>query len=104
MAIKLKELKEDAMLDVTVNKSYYIMLKHCLHYLFNLVPADQQTAENYLKLPEKKYEEMTPHERTFFTITLMVAEIERQAKELKLYEENEILEPNDEGYVEPTEE
>lgn len=103
MAVKLKELQEDVLIDVKVNKNYYIMLKHSLHYLFNLVPADEKTAEEYLKLPDKKYEDMTPHQRTFFTITLMIAEIERQAKELNLYNEKEILEPNDEGYVEPTE-
>jgi hypothetical protein len=103
MAVKLKELQEDVLIDITVNKSYYTMLKHSLHYLFNLVSADEKTAEEYSKLPEKKYEDMTPHQRTFFTITLMVAEIERKAKELNLYNEKEILEPNDEGYVEPTE-
>jgi len=104
MAIKLKELKEDALIDVKVNKSFYIMLKHSLHYLFNLVPAEQQTAEHFLSLPEKKYEEMTPHQRAFYTVTLMVAEIERVAKEQKLYEEQEILEPDDEGYKPPIEE
>ena len=49
-----------------------------------------------------KYEEMNDFERSFYTTTLILAEIERVAKEQNLYEEKQILEPNDEGYVEPT--
>ena len=53
---------------------------------------------------EGKYEEMDAFERSFYTISLAVAEIERVAKEQNLYDEKEILEPGDEGYVEPTQE
>jgi hypothetical protein len=44
---------------------------------------------------------MNEFERSFYTITLMVAEIEKMATETNQYEEKEILEPGDEGYVEP---
>jgi hypothetical protein len=33
----------------------------------------------------------------------MIAEIEKIAKEQNLFDEKEVLEPGDEGYVEPTE-
>jgi hypothetical protein len=51
----------------------------------------------------KEYKELNPYERSFYTITLLIAEIERVAKEKSLYTEKEILQPGDEGYVEPTE-
>ena len=51
-----------------------------------------------------KYEDMNDFERSFYTVTLMLAEIERVAKDNNLYNEKELLEPGDEGYVEPTQE
>lgn len=102
MAIKVKELKDDLLVDIKVNKSYYFMLKESLHFLFNLVPDEKQRADALMKLTEIKYEDMTPYQRTFYTITLITAEIERTAKEQNLYNEKEVLEPGDEGYVEPT--
>jgi hypothetical protein len=41
-------------------------------------------------------------QRAFYTIVLLLAEIERQATANNLYQEKEVLEPGDEGYVEPT--
>ena len=101
MAVKVKELKEDLLVDIKVNRSYYFMLKETLHFLFNLEGDSQKKVEAFMKLPEIKYEDMTPHQRAFYTVTLVVAEIERVAKEQKLYNEKEILEPGDEGYVAP---
>ncbi len=51
-----------------------------------------------------KYEDMNDFERSFYTTTLLLAEIERQAQQNNLYDEKEILEPGDEGYVAPTQE
>jgi hypothetical protein len=36
-------------------------------------------------------------------MTLLIAEIELQAKNQNLYVETDVLEPGDEGYVAPTE-
>lgn len=102
MAIKVKELKDDLLVDIKVNKNYYLMLKSSLHYLFNLIKDEEKRAVAMKKVMEGKYEDMNSYERTFHTITLMVAEIERTAKEQNLFTETEILEPGDEGYVEPT--
>jgi hypothetical protein len=38
----------------------------------------------------KKYEDLDDLQRTFYTLVLVLAEIERQAKELNLYNEKEI--------------
>lgn len=102
MAIKVKELKDDLLIDVKVNKSYYFMLKTSLHFLFNLIKDDQKRAVAMQNVMKGKYEEMDPYERTFYTLTLILAEIERVAKEGDHYEEKEVLEPDDEGYVPPT--
>jgi hypothetical protein len=45
---------------------------------------------------------MSQVEQAFYTTTLMISEIERLSVEQKLYDEKEVLEPTDEGYVEPT--
>lgn len=102
MAVKVKELKDDTLVDIKVNKSYYLMLKASLNYLFNLIHDEQQRGAAMKKIMEGKYEDMNSYERTFYTLTLMLAEIERTAKENNYYDEKEILEPGDEGYVEPT--
>lgn len=63
----------------------------------------QEKNEDYVKdMMTKKYEELDNDQRTFYTIVLILAEIERQATEHKQYIEKEILEPGDKGYVEPT--
>jgi hypothetical protein len=102
MAVKVKELKEDMLVDIKVNKHYYFMLKEALHFLFNLVPDPQKRAELFMKITDVKYEDMQPVQRAFYTVTLIVAEIERTAKEQNLFDEKEVLEPGDEGYVEPS--
>lgn len=101
MAIKVKELKDDAIVDVQVNKNYYMMLKGVLSYLFNQVEDGPAKEESFKKIMEGNYPEMNDFEKVFYTITLMVAEIEKVATATNKYEEKEILEPGDEGYVEP---
>ena len=104
MALKVKELKDDALIDVKVNKSFYMMLKGTLYYLFNHIEDAKKREESLKNVMNKKYEEMDPYERSFYTITLILAEIERVASEEKLFKEETLLEPEDEGYVEPTQE
>jgi hypothetical protein len=48
------------------------------------------------------YSKMSQVEQAFYTVTLMISEIERLSVEQNLFDEKEILEPADEGYVEPT--
>jgi len=102
MAIKVKELKDDAIVSIQVNKNYYLMMKSVLFYLFiqREDTAEKETAIN--KVMTGKFEDMDEWERAFHTVTLFLAEVEKQATNNNLYDEKEILEPNDEGYVAPT--
>jgi hypothetical protein len=102
MAIKVKELKDDIILDVKVNKAYYMMLKSTLFYLFQQQSDEALREESLKRIMTGKYEDMNDLERSFYTITIMLAEIEKVAKEKDAYDEKEVLEPGDEGYVAPT--
>lgn len=103
MAIKVKELKDDVLIDVQVNKNYYLMLKATLLYLFN-EKGSKDREESIKRVLEGDYAKMNSYERSFYTLTLMLGEIERVAKEKELFTESEILEPTDEGYEVPTQE
>lgn len=102
MAIKVKELKDDIILDVKVNKAYYMMLKSTLFYLFQQQSDEALREESLKRIMTGKYEDMNDLERSFYTITIMLAEIEKVAKEKDAYDEKEVLEPGDEGYIAPT--
>lgn len=104
MAVKVKELQDDVLVDITVNKSYYLMLKQTLHFLFEIVKDEKLRASKIKKVTDGNYAEMDAYERSFYTISLALAEIERKAKEDNLFSEKNILEPGDEGYVAPTQE
>jgi hypothetical protein len=101
MAIKVKELKDDTLLDVKVNKSYYLMLKSTLFYIFQQEKDSSKREESLKVIKEGDYEKMNEYERSFYTLTLILAEIEKQATNNSLFDEKEVLEPGDEGYVEP---
>jgi hypothetical protein len=103
MAVKVKELKDDAVVEVQVNKNYYLMLKSTLYFIFqNLAPDEDKREESLAKIKDGKYENMNEFERSFYTISLMLAEIERKSVSTDNIVEKEILEPGDEGYVAPT--
>jgi hypothetical protein len=102
MAVKVNELKDNAVVDIKVNKNYYLMVKASLFHLFTQLTSDNSQREEILKtIMEKKYDEMSDLQRTFYTLTLLITEIERSAKEQNLTEEKEVLLPGDPGYVEP---
>lgn len=87
--VKVKELKDDVIVNVPVNKSYYLMVKAVLYDLFSKLlekGADQESIQGILK---KEYNELTQDERSFYTVTLLLAEIEKQAIENNLFEEKE---------------
>ena len=104
MAITVKELKDDALVSIQVNKAYYFMMKNTLFYLFNQIQAQgKEEAEKSIEtIQAADYSKMSQVEQAFYTTTLMISEIERLSVEQKLYDEKEVLEPGDEGYVEPT--
>lgn len=100
MAIKVKELKDDAIISIKVNKAFYLMTKSVLFYLFTSI--NTQDKEQYIKeAMTKEYKDLDDVQRSFHTIGLLLAEIEKEAKANELYTEKEILQPGDEGYIEP---
>ena len=101
--LKVKELKEDAMMDIKVNRSFYLMAKAASYTILQSMGIQEMKNgdEYFKKVMEEKYEDLDDTQRAFYTIILLLAEIEKQSSENDLYVEKEILEPDDEGYVEP---
>jgi hypothetical protein len=91
MAIKVKEIKDDALLNISVNKSFYLMSKALSFYLFTKVNVEDK--DQYLKdLMTKEYQDLDDLQRSIYTVILLLAEIERQATETNQFEEKEITE------------
>lgn len=101
MAIKVKEMKDDVVLEIKVNKNYYLMVKGLSFFLFNQIKADDKEA--YIKqIMTDQYKDLDDLQKSFYTVALLLAEIEKNAIDKNLFDEKEILEPGDEGYVAPT--
>jgi hypothetical protein len=98
--IKVKEIKQDAILDIKVNKAYYIMVKECLVSIYGKLNPDKETVEKIAKGSEH-YDKLSSEERSIYIMSLLISEIERQAELTGNYDDREILEPGDEGYIEP---
>ncbi len=100
--IKVKEMKDEALIDVKVNKSFYLMSKKTLFYLYTQLEGEEEAKEAMLKkIHEEKYEELNDLEQSFYTVSLLLAEIESQASQNDLYNDVEMLEPGDDGYTPP---
>ena len=100
MPIKVKELKDDAIIEIKVNKAFYLMVKAILLNLINNITVEDKDA--YIKESmTKEYKDLDETQRSFYTTGLLLAEIEKVAKDNNLFQEKEILQPGDEGYVEP---
>jgi hypothetical protein len=100
--IKAKELKDDALLEIKVNKSYYLMAKAASYTILQTMDIPNKGDEYFKQIMSQKYEELDDMQRAFYTIVLLLAEIESQATKNEMYTEREILEPGDEGYVPPS--
>jgi chemotaxis regulatin CheY-phosphate phosphatase CheZ len=94
--ITVKELKDDALVSVQVNKSFYFMVKSALFYLFKVSDDPSSKKEEILEgLMNKDYKDMTHWEQSFYTLTLLLAEIERQAVENDQFADVEVDVPDD---------
>ena len=91
----VKELKDDAIVEIQINKSFYYMLKNTLFYLFvNIKGEKPEDKEEYIKeIMSKPYSELSEEQKAFFTLTLAILEIERVADEKNLFEEKEFIVP-----------
>lgn len=100
MAIKVKEIKDDAIINIKVNKAYYLMVKTTSLYLFKQMPEENR--EQYLKDSlTKEYKDLDEVQRSFRTIALLLNEIEQSATDQNLFDDKEVLEPGDPGYKGP---
>lgn len=91
MSQKIKEIKDDAVINITVNKSFYLMSKAVSLYLFTKVESEDK--DEYLKdLMTKEYKDLDQLQQSLYTLILLLAEIERQATETNQFEEKEINE------------
>lgn len=90
METKVKELKEDAIVNVKVNKVYYLMVKNTLYYLFTLINQRENAEEILNKILSKQYNEHDDLEKAFYTITLLIAEIEKEAIAHNFFDEKTI--------------
>jgi hypothetical protein len=99
--IKAKELKDDAIINISVNKSFYLMAKAASFTILQEMNIEEKGDEYFKNIITTKYEDLDDLQRTFYTIILVLAEIEKQATEKNLYIEKDILEPGDEGYIDP---
>jgi hypothetical protein len=99
--VKVKELKDDATLEITVNKNYYLMAKAASLTIIQSLNIGEKGDEYFKETITKNYQDLDPMQRAFYTIVLLLSEIEKTATEKNLYVEKEILEAGDEGYIEP---
>ncbi len=89
---KIKEMKDDVILDIKVNKSFYLMSKAALMtILMDIKDDSEKDFEKFIKsVVSKEYKDMSDKEKAFYTLTLLVGEIEKQAIEKNAYDEKEI--------------
>jgi hypothetical protein len=96
MSVKVKELKDDAIIEVKVNKNFYLMLKAAMFYIFKQETDDAKKEELIKKVisadPNPQY---TEQESAFKTLMLILAEIERVAIKDDKMVEREIPTPTD---------
>jgi len=85
---KVKELKDDAIMNIAVNKTFYMMVKSCLITTFKEMSADSK--DSIKDIPSKSYMDLNEKERIFYTLTLLIGEIEKQALDNNMFIEKDI--------------
>ncbi len=97
------EIANNAIIDIKVNKSFYFMVKNLSFTLFRLM--SQEESQIFSELIQNKentsfldYNKLSEHQRNFYTIMLLLAEIEKEAIKNNLTQSKEVLMPNDEGF------
>lgn len=102
MAVKVKEIKDDALMNIKVNKNFYLMSKDTLYTIFKHLLKNESEQENLQNILTKDFNKLSDFERAFYTVTLLVSEIEKQVQgNSELYTEREVPEPGDPDYIEP---
>tara|TARA_R110000868_G_scaffold249189_1_gene505738 strand:+ start:245 stop:559 length:315 start_codon:yes stop_codon:yes gene_type:complete len=101
MPVNVKEIKENALMDIKVNKNFYLMVKDSLYTVFKIISSNPEGPDKLESIITKPFQDLTDLERAFYTLTLLVSEIEKNMKEQNLFTEKVIPEPGDTDFVEP---
>ena len=103
MPLNIKSMKSDATFDIKVNTNFYLMIKETTLYVFQSEKDSKIITESLKNIKEKQYNELSPYEKAVYTLSLLISEMERVATITELIDDNSILQPGDEGYIEPSE-
>jgi hypothetical protein len=88
---KIKEMKDDALLNVKVNKTYYLMTKASIFTVFKELYDESGNPEEFIKqIVSQEYKNMNDKERLFYTLSLLIGEIEKQALETDSFIEKNV--------------
>ena len=97
------EIADDAVIEIKVNKSFYFMVKNLGFTLYKLM--SQEESQIFNELMQKKdnnllpdYNTLSQTQQNFYTIMLLLAEIEKEAIKNNLTQSKEVLMPEDEGF------
>ena len=97
------EIADDAIINIKVNKSFYFMVKNLGFTLYKLM--SQEESQIFNELMQKKdnnllpdYNTLSQPQQNFYTVMLLLAEIEKEAINNKLIKTTEVLMPEDEGF------
>ena len=97
------EIADDAIIDIKVNKSFYFMVKNLGFTLYKLMSPEE--AQIFNDLMQKKdnnllpdYNNLSQPQQNFYTVMLLLAEIEKEALKNNLIQSKEVLMPEDEGF------
>ncbi len=97
------EIADNAIIDIKVNKSFYFMVKNLGFTLFKLMSPEESQIFN--ELMQKKdnnllpdYNNLSQPQQNFYTVILLLAEIEKEALKNNLIQSKEVLMPEDEGF------
>ena len=97
------EIADNAIIEIKVNKSFYFMVKNLGFTLYKLM--SQEESQIFNELMQKKdnnllpdYNALSQSQQNFYTIMLLLAEIEKEAIKNNLTQSKEVLMPEDEGF------
>ena len=99
MPVKVKEIKDDVIIDIKVNKTFYLMTKSLSTWIVHQLNIE--SPDQLKEIMNKDFDKLSDTEKAFYTTALLLAEIEYQANEQDKLEDKEILVPGDEGYKGP---
>ena len=99
--ITVKQIKDDAIIQVPVSKGYYLGVKQAVLHLLNKMLENKPNEEYLAAIGTKELNDLDDDQKTVKIFTLLIAEIEAQAKIQNQFVEDTVLEPGDEGYVAP---